>query len=128
SFYKLIPLDDRPDAMSRRFGPLDAAAVQRGAALYKEKCAICHGDDRAGTPAAPSLVEIGARIGPPQLRRTIVYGSGRMPPIGHIDDEQISDIHAFLGGGPRPRRRNDPAEKLPMPAGPVVASGGAPRE
>ncbi len=128
SFYKLIPLDDRPDAMSRRFGPPDAAAVQRGAALYKEKCAICHGDDQAGTPAAPSLVEIGARIGPPQLRRTIVYGSGRMPPIGHIDDEQISDIHAFLGGGPRPRRRNDPTEKLPMPAGPVVASGGAPRE
>jgi quinoprotein glucose dehydrogenase len=128
SFYKLIPLDDDPNAMMRRFGPPDAASVQRGAGLYKEKCAMCHGEDRAGTPAAPSLLEVGNRIGAPQLRRTIIYGIGRMPPIGHIEEEQIRDIHAFLGGGPRMPFRSGPAEALPMPDGPVVASGGAPRE
>lgn len=130
SFYKLEVQDESAGAAPRnRFGPPDAATVARGAAVYKESCAMCHGADRGGTPAAPSLLEVGTRIGLPQLRRTIVYGNGRMPPIGHVQDAQISDIHAFLGGGPRPRRRNDPADvTAKLPDGPVVASGGAPRE
>jgi quinoprotein glucose dehydrogenase len=129
SFYKLEIQDDGSAAGGRnRYGPPDPAAVQRGAALYKESCAMCHGEDRGGTPAAPSLIEAGKRIGLPQLRRTIVYGTGRMPPIGHIQDQQISDILGFLGGGGRPRRRNDPTEPTQMPNGPVIASGGAPRE
>jgi quinoprotein glucose dehydrogenase len=89
---------------------------------------MCHGQDRAGTPAAPSLLEVGKRIGLPQLRRTVVYGNGRMPPIGHIQDDQISDILAYLGGGARPRLRGDPADAPKIPDGPVVASGGALRE
>ena len=128
SFYKLEIEDDRAVADRRaRFGPPDAATVQRGQALYKESCAMCHGEDRSGTPAAPSLLTIGKQIGFPQLRRTILYGNGRMPPIGHISDEQVGEILAFLGGGPRPRLRNDPAAAPVMPAGPVVASGGVPR-
>lgn len=129
SFYKLELQNDEPGTPRRNpFGPPDPTSVQRGADLYKEHCAMCHGADRAGTPAAPSLVEVGMRIGPPQLRRTVVYGNGRMPPIGHLQDEQIKDLLAFLGGGGRPRFwRNDPAQ-LKLPAGPVVASGGAPRE
>ena len=70
-------------------------------AAYKQSCAMCHGEDRAGTPAAPSLVTIGSQIGMPQFRRIILFGNGRMPPIGHIDEEQIADILAFLGGGAR---------------------------
>jgi len=89
---------------------------------------MCHGEDRGGTPAAPSLLTVGTQIGFPQLKRTVVYGNGRMPPIGHLTDEQISDILAFLGGGARPRfRGSDAGTELPMPTGPVVASGGAPR-
>jgi quinoprotein glucose dehydrogenase len=129
SFYKLQIQDDGGSAPRRNpFGPPDPARIQRGAALYKESCAMCHGEDRGGTPAAPSLVETGKRIGMPQLRRTVVYGTGRMPPIGHIEDEQIRDLLAFLGGGARPMRRGDPAGAPKMPEGPVVASGGAPRE
>jgi quinoprotein glucose dehydrogenase len=128
SFYKLQLQDGGNVAGGRgRFAPPDPAAVQRGAATYKESCAACHGEDRSGTPAAPSLLTIGTRIGFPQLRRTILYGTGRMPPIGHISDEQISDILAFLGGGGR-RRANEPTAPVVMPDGPVVASGGAPRE
>jgi quinoprotein glucose dehydrogenase len=55
----------------------------------------------------------------------VIYGNGRMPPLGHIEDEQIRDILAFLGGGGGFRRPND--APLTMPAGPVVASGGVPR-
>src|SRR6185436_15596701 len=60
SFYKLELLDDRALADRRaRFGPPDAATVQRGQAVYLESCAPCHGADRAGTPAAPSLLNAG---------------------------------------------------------------------
>jgi quinoprotein glucose dehydrogenase len=127
SFYKLQPQADRNVAGSRnRFAPPDAATLERGRMAYQRSCAMCHGEDRAGTPAGPSLIAAGSQISMTQLRRTIVYGSGRMPPIGHIDDEQIADILAFMGGGGRPRRPSDmPA--APMPQGPVVATGGIPR-
>jgi quinoprotein glucose dehydrogenase len=130
SFYKLeVQDEDSMQAARARFGPPSPEKVARGQVLYKESCAMCHGEDRGGTPAGPSLLTIGSQIGFPQLKRTIVYGNGRMPPIGHISDQQISDILAFLGGGARPRfRGSDPATAPSLPSGPVVASGGAPRE
>jgi quinoprotein glucose dehydrogenase len=127
SFYKLQAQADRNVAGSRnRFAPPDAATLERGKVAYQRSCAMCHGEDRAGTPAGPSLIAAGSQISMTQLRRTIVFGSGRMPPIGHVDDEQIADILAFMGGGGRPRRPSDlPA--APTPQGPVVSSGGIPR-
>jgi quinoprotein glucose dehydrogenase len=125
SFYKLQLQMDRNVAGGRgRFAPPDPAAIQRGAGVYKQACAVCHGDDRAGTPAAPSLLAAGSQISMSQLRRTILYGNGRMPAIPHIEEDQISDILAFLGGGATRRPNDVPAT---MPAGPVVAAGGAPR-
>ncbi|MEJ0087352.1 MAG: PQQ-binding-like beta-propeller repeat protein [Pseudomonadota bacterium] len=126
SFYKLQEQADRNVAGGRgRFGPPDPARIERGKVAYKENCAPCHGEDRAGTPAAPPLLTVGSQIGFPQLRRIVLYGNGRMPPLGHIEDDQINDILAFLGGGGAYRRPND--APLTMPAGPVVASGGVPR-
>ena len=129
SFYKLEIQDEASLKAARaRFGPPTPEAIQRGQGFYKESCAVCHGEDRGGTPAAPSLVIIGTQIGFPQLKRTILYGNGRMPPIGHISDQQISDILAFLGGGAKPRLRGAGADApVVMPPGPVIASGGAPR-
>jgi quinoprotein glucose dehydrogenase len=125
SFYKLQTQMSRNVAGGRgRYAPPDPEAVQRGAATYKQYCAICHGEDRAGTPAGPSLLAVGTQIGGPQFRRIIRFGNGRMPPIDHIEDEQIGDILAFLGGGAT-RRAND--APVAMPVGPVIASGGAPR-
>jgi quinoprotein glucose dehydrogenase len=129
SFYKLEVQDEaRMQAARARFGPPSPEKIQRGQKQYQESCAMCHGEDRGGTPAAPSLLTVGRQIGFPQLKRTVIYGNGRMPPIGHLGDEQISDILAFLGGGARPIfRGSDPGAELAMPAGPVVAAGGAAR-
>ncbi|HTU68157.1 MAG TPA: PQQ-binding-like beta-propeller repeat protein [Steroidobacteraceae bacterium] len=124
SFYKLEEQKDRP--VRNFFGPPNPEAVKRGEKVYGESCAMCHGADRAGTPAAPSLLGIGGQIGMPQLRRIVVYGNGRMPPLPHVSEEQIADILAFFGGGARMRRPGDlPA--APPPAGPVVATGGIAR-
>ena len=97
--------------------------MKRGEAAYQEHCAACHGPDRAGTPAGPSLIAAGSQITAAHFRRIINYGNGRMPPLPHVSDEQAGDILAYLGGGGRPRRPGDgPAG--PTPDGPVVASGG----
>jgi quinoprotein glucose dehydrogenase len=126
SFYKLQVQRDRNVAGGPgRFGPPDPARVKRGGEAYKQYCAMCHGEDRAGTPAAPSLVTAGSQIGLPQFRRIIQFGNGRMPPIGHLEEDQVADILVFLGGGARRPGNDAPAGA--MPAGPVVASGGAPR-
>jgi len=126
SFYKLQELTDSAGPRMR-FGPPDAATLERGGKAYEEACAMCHGADRAGTPAAPSLLSVGGQIGGPQFRRIIVYGNGRMPPLPHVTEEQIGDILQFLGGGARPRGRSADAPADELPAGPVVANGGAPR-
>jgi len=125
SFYKLKEQADRGVAGGRNpAGAADPAEIERGRAVYQVSCAPCHGDDRAGTPAGPSLLETGSQIGLPQLRRIVLYGSGRMPPLGHIEDDQVRDVLAYLGGGGTRRQDESPAA---MPAGPVVAFGGVPR-
>jgi quinoprotein glucose dehydrogenase len=127
SFYRLQERRDRNVAGGLgRFGPPDPEAIKRGEAAYKEHCALCHGEDRAGTPAAPSLISAGSQIGAPQFRRIINYGSGRMPPLPHVTDEQAGDILDYLGGGARPRRPAD-IPVGPPPSGPVVATGGIAR-
>ncbi len=122
SFYKLQEIKEGTTP-GPRFGPPDPERIKRGEAAYKENCAMCHGEDRAGTPAAPSLLSAGSQIVASQFRRIITYGNGRMPPLPHVSDEQAGDILAFLGGGARPRRPAD-MPVAPLPAGPVVASGG----
>ena len=47
--------------------------------LYSNTCAGCHGEDRKGSPAAPSLVNAGTKFTREQLRAIIGQGTGRMP-------------------------------------------------
>jgi quinoprotein glucose dehydrogenase len=126
SFYKLQELTEE-NAPRTRFGPPDPARIERGKKAYEESCAACHGMDRSGSSAGPSLLAAGAQIGGPQLRRIVTYGNGRMPPLPHVTEQQIGDILAYLGGGARPRRPADIPVPATPPAGPVVASGGVAR-
>jgi len=126
SFYKLQELTDS-DAPRLRFGPPDAATLERGRRAYEQACAVCHGADRAGTPAGPALLSIGGRIGGPQFRRIVTYGNGRMPPLPHVSEQQIGDILQFLGGSARGRRPADMPASDKLPEGPVVATGGIAR-
>lgn len=79
---------------------VDAAAVERGKAVYDVNCRFCHGADTRGGDGGPSLLrsqlvqndEKGETIGE-------VVKSGRpgtsMPPF-RLTDEQIADIAEFL--------------------------------
>ena len=124
SFYRLQEIKE--SGTPSRFAPPSPERIKRGEAAYQEHCAACHGADRAGTPAAPSLIAAGSQISSAQFLRIITYGNGRMPALPHVSVEQAGDILVYMGGGGRPRRPADiPAG--PVPDGPVVAKGGITR-
>jgi quinoprotein glucose dehydrogenase len=67
--------------------------------LYNSKCASCHRTDRAGTAAAPSLVDIGARKTRDQLIDIIRHGTGRMPGYPDFGTKNTNDLVDFLMTG-----------------------------
>ena len=69
-------------------------------AIYLSQCAVCHGDDMAGSPPSiPSLTAAGSRLSSSQVESTIRSGKGRMPGFANLTDEQISSLAAFLTDG-----------------------------
>jgi quinoprotein glucose dehydrogenase len=67
--------------------------------LYRSKCASCHKDDRTGTAAAPTLVDIGSRKTREQLADVIRHGTGRMPGYPDLGAKNINDLIEFLVTG-----------------------------
>jgi quinoprotein glucose dehydrogenase len=68
--------------------------------VYSASCASCHGDNRQGTAAGPSLVGIGARKSRDDLLQVIRQGTGRMPAFaGALDNGTINDIVNYLQSG-----------------------------
>ncbi|MCF3648759.1 PQQ-binding-like beta-propeller repeat protein [Synoicihabitans lomoniglobus] len=130
SFYKLA---ERAPVRASSTMPGDesdkTASIARGKYVYATYCAACHGANRAGSDVGPSLLAVGSQISRSHLTRTIMYGTGRMPPLPHFSDEQIADVYNFLDDGVSPYAGIFGAtETEQMPEGPVVGSGGAPIE
>ena len=81
--------------------------------LYNSKCATCHKEDRAGTPAAPSLVDIGKKLSRDEIMTVVRLGTGRMPAFPDMGARNIGDVADFLitgkDKGADPALKNDPA-------------------
>ena len=81
--------------------------------LYNSKCATCHREDRTGTPAAPSLVNIGARLSRDETAAIVRQGTGRMPAFPDMGARNITDVAEFLitgkDKGDDPALLKDPA-------------------
>lgn len=122
SFYKL---ELRPPERhnNRSTEEPDAAAIERGQVAYRAQCVACHGEDLSGSGAGPSLLTLGGRISFDRMYRAVVYGIGRMPAVGHLDDGTLSDLHAFLSTHTSAEAAAQAEPELPE--GPVVQSGGA---
>lgn len=74
-----------------------------GVALYRTRCAVCHGMERKGSPPAfPSLVNIQERLTAGQMTEKIHNGGGRMPAFTDIQGAQLEALLKYLrtGGGP----------------------------
>jgi quinoprotein glucose dehydrogenase len=64
--------------------------------LYNSKCATCHRGDRSGSPAAPSLENIGQRRAREEIAAIIREGTGRMPGFPDMGGRNIDDLVDFL--------------------------------
>ena len=86
--------------------------------LYLSQCAVCHGENMAGSPPSiPSLVGIGGRMSPPDVAATIKNGKGRMPGFPNLLDDQLTMLRAYLmnggtlGNDPKEVASSEPAPK-----------------
>jgi quinoprotein glucose dehydrogenase len=76
------------------------AAASLGAATYQNNCAVCHGQDRSGSPPAfPSLVGIGDRMMPSAIADVIHAGRGRMPAFASLQGDTLSALIDYLVSG-----------------------------
>jgi quinoprotein glucose dehydrogenase len=70
---------------------------QSGKALYLQHCALCHRDDRLGTPPQiASLVGIGERRTFADVITVVRQGTGRMPGFPQLDAIAINAIVQFV--------------------------------
>ncbi len=80
----------------------NTADESSGAGIYQSQCAICHGDNRAGSPPVfPSLIDlgktgVGGRLGPEAIAEVIQKGRGRMPAFPNLSATQISALISYL--------------------------------
>ena len=100
---------------------------ENGAALYKQFCAECHGDDlKNPKDDAPNLIGVTDRFSEDVIASTVMGGYGNMRPVPNINNVQLTAILGYLattsanpnafgrGGGPA----------VTYPPGPVVGSRG----
>jgi len=64
--------------------------------LYNVNCATCHRENRKGSPAAPSLENIGQRRTREEIATVIREGTGRMPGFPDMGGRNIADLIDFL--------------------------------
>lgn len=68
-----------------------------GAALYAQKCAVCHGNEREGNlPGFPSLVGIEHRLSEDKITTLLHAGKGRMPAFPQLQGEELASLLHFL--------------------------------
>jgi glucose dehydrogenase len=69
----------------------------RGANLYQDKCATCHGDHREGKPPLfPALTGVGQRLSTEQVQARIRQGKGAMPAFTSLSDQDVNGLVAYL--------------------------------
>jgi glucose dehydrogenase len=91
----------------------ETTAHKSAKAIYLSQCALCHGDNREGTPpAVPSLVGIADRLSQRQIATTIWDGKGRMPGFTNLSGEQVDALLNYLSTGKDTQLAAD--EPLPL--------------
>jgi mono/diheme cytochrome c family protein len=66
-----------------------ARAAEDGAALYKAKCAACHGQSGEGAKMAPNPI---AGMADADVHKTIMEGKGKMKPVKGLSHEEMDAI------------------------------------
>ncbi|HEU4427375.1 MAG TPA: c-type cytochrome, partial [Myxococcota bacterium] len=67
-----------------------------GRAAYITLCAECHGLERSGGGSVPSLIGVGDRLGPLEVRRVVQQGRGRMPALPYFGHTEMAALLWYL--------------------------------
>jgi len=71
-----------------------------GLSTYQHQCALCHGDNRRGSPPEyPSLIGVDHRMTDAQIIERIHNGKGRMPSFPNLQDGQLQALLKYLQTG-----------------------------
>jgi quinoprotein glucose dehydrogenase len=99
-----------------------------GLQVFQKYCQGCHGSDQPAAPPAfaPSLADVTNRLSEDTIRAAVTGGTGTMRPVHGISDAELTALLTFLTSFNADGRGAVPPGP-PLPAGPVVASGGIPR-
>ena len=78
--------------------------VHPGAKTYQVNCAMCHGQNMEGKPAAnyPSLINIQNKLKEKDILEIINTGRGFMPSYKHLSDKEKELLFAYLFKQPGP--------------------------
>lgn len=83
-------------------GPFPKEQIQKGAGIYSQNCAPCH-----GPPMLDSQGPLGLRKFPPEEKArfvtSVVKGKNQMPPYGNLfKAEEIDALWAYVIAGEKP--------------------------
>lgn len=92
-------------ARSKELATVDAASIAAqapanapGAAVYRQRCAACHGQQQQGVPPAiPMLIGVGSRLSVAQVEDVIHKGKGKMPGRPEFVGPDLDALLAYLG-------------------------------
>jgi cytochrome c6 len=76
-------------------------AADDGATIYKSKCAMCHGADAAGKPAAkiPSLVSDDAKkASDDDLAKEVTEKAKHPPTVKSLSPDQVKMVVSYIRG------------------------------
>ncbi len=91
-----------------------APADKAGAALYLNRCAMCHGSRMQGNPpAVPMLVGVGSRLTAAQIADRIRQGKGTMPPMPDIQGADLDVLLRYLGANTQGESKSPEAATPP---------------
>lgn len=92
-----------------------------GARIYQEQCAVCHGENRTGSPPTfPSVVDVEKRMPVDKIAAVIRKGTERMPGFPSIDGPEMKALLEYLRTG---RTTEAAGKEMAGPAGPADAAG-----
>ncbi len=67
-----------------------------GKQFYEKHCIVCHGDEKQGVEANPSLISIGQRLSAAEILQKVKEGAGIMPSFDQLVDGYEEAIVAYL--------------------------------
>jgi len=77
--------------------PMDVPPAEQGKAIYYLYCQRCHGIDRQGSPAVPSLVNAPQTFGEDTIRTVVKHGLQEMPAFPDLSTIHVTNLMQYLG-------------------------------